>query len=273
MRSEAKSDSLKIGLMLQSYDFWDVGFFMKGVWKRCLRWGERNYGMKFDLKTLYENDIISGRLGNEGFDLLIGPGGSGSWHAQEDYRERIKNYVEKGGSYLGICGDSCFGTRGFVNLSPRLERVFIKQVGRVKHLRPFLSLVDRYTDLGSLDQISRWRIAALVWRLLFSPVNFYFKRTAIPTLKPYVERTVKVNWGFLVATSEGEEGSDIPAPNTDIIYADDWVFPQGSLQGKPAQLSSLHGNGKVILSGLHAELRKRTYDIVIRNILWLVDME
>jgi glutamine amidotransferase-like uncharacterized protein len=273
MKTKTKSDHLTIGLMLQSYDLWDVGFFMKSVWKRCLRWGEKNYGLQFDLKTLYEDDIISGRLKKEGFDILIGPGGSGSWHAHEDYRERIKDYVASGGRYLGVCGDSCFGTLGFANLSPRLERIFIKQVGRIKTLQPFLGLVNRYADLGALDRINGWRIKALALNILFSPVNFYFTETGISTLKPYMKRIIKVNWGFMVATSEGEEGENIPAPNTDIIYADDWVFPQGSLQGKPAQLSSRYGNGKVILTGLHAELRKRTYDIVIRNILWLTDLE
>jgi glutamine amidotransferase-like uncharacterized protein len=100
-----KSNKLKIALMLQSYDLWDISFFMKRVWRSCLKWGEAHYGFRFDLVVLYEDDIISGRLERDGFIILIGPGGSGTWHAKEEFRKRIRDYITNGGNYLGICGD------------------------------------------------------------------------------------------------------------------------------------------------------------------------
>lgn len=238
-----------------------------------MRWGEAHYGFRFDLVVLYEDDIISGRLERAGFDILIGPGGSGTWHTKEEFRERILNYITNGGNYLGICGDGSFGTLGFANLSPRLKKVFINQVGRVKHLETFLGLVNRYTDLSAMDQISCWKIRALAFRILFSPVNFYFTETGISTLKPYAGKTHKVNWAFMIATPGPDDKESMPPANVDIVYADDWVFPKGSLKGKAAQVSSTYGKGRVILTGLHAELRRRTYDIVIRNILWLTNLE
>jgi glutamine amidotransferase-like uncharacterized protein len=61
--------------------------------------------------------------------------------------------------------------------------------------------------------------------------------------------------------------------STDVVYADDWIFPDGSLRGKAAQVSSTFKKGRIILTGLHAELRKKTYDIVMRNLLWLADLQ
>jgi glutamine amidotransferase-like uncharacterized protein len=268
-----KSNKLKIALMFQSYDPWDIGFFMKRVWRSCLKWGEAHYGFRFDLVVLYEDDIISGKLEREGFDVLIGPGGSGTWHAKEEFRERIRNYITSGGNYLGVCGDGSFGTLGFANLSPRLEKVFINQVGRVLRLEPFLGVVNVYTDLSAMEKISNWKIRSLFFRILFSPVNFYFTKTVISTLKPYAGKTLKANWAFMIATPGTDDKERVSPVNVDIVYADDWVFPKGSLKGKAAQVSSTYGKGRVILTGLHAELRRRTYDIVIRNILWLADLE
>jgi len=160
-----------------------------------------------------------------------------------------------------------------VNLTPRLEKVFINQVGRVKRLEPFLGVVNFYTDLSAMDQISCWKIRALAFRILFSPVNFHFTGTGISTLTLYAGKSMKANWAFMIAIpgpGDKERGSPV---NIDIAYADDWVFPNGSLKGKVAQVSSTYGRGRVILTGLHAELRRKTYDIVIRNILWLANLE
>jgi hypothetical protein len=238
-----------------------------------LKWGEAHYDLKFDLTVLWEDDIISGRLERDGFTILIGPGGSGTWHTKREFRERIQEYVMNGGSYLGICGDAPFGTCGFANLSPRLEKVFIKQVGRIPRLEPFLGLVNLYADLSPMEKISKWKIRTLLFRIIFSPVNFYFTDTGIPTFKPYAKRVLKTNWGFLIVSPGSREKENLPPVNIDVIYADDWVFPNGSLRGKAAQVSSTYGKGRVILTGLHAELRRKTYDIVIRNILWLVSLE
>lgn len=271
---QPKSNRLKIALMLQSYDPWDVGFagfLIKRFWKSCLKWGETQYDVRFDVTVLSEDDIISGRLEEENFDILIGPGGSGTWYAKGEFRERIRTYISKGGNYLGVCGDGAFGTLGFKNLSPRLEKIFINQVARVPHLEPYLGIVNVYTDLSAMEKVSNWKIRTLLFRILLFPVNFYFPGTGISTLKTYAKQILKVNWAFMMAVPGDKE--NMPPVNIDVVYADDWIFPNGSLRGKAAQVSTTYGKGRIILSGLHAEFRKRTYDVVIRNILWLANLE
>ncbi|MHC4574292.1 MAG: hypothetical protein ACYS76_09210 [Planctomycetota bacterium] len=263
---------LKIALMLQSYDPWETGFcgsFIKQLWKSCLEWGEKRCNIKFDLTVLSEDDIILGRLEEDGFDVLIGPGGSGTWYAEDELRERIRTYISNGGNYLGVCGDGVFGTLGFTNVSPRLEEVFLRQGAKTPYLEPFLEVANVYTDLSAMEKISDRKLKTLLFRILFSPVNFYFPETGIPTLKAYEKRTLKVNWAFMMAVP-GDKG-DMSVVNIDIVYADDWVFPRGSLKGKAAQVSTTYGKGKIILTGLHAELSKRTYGIVMGNLLWLAN--
>lgn len=274
MTAQFKSNRLKIAIMLQNYDPWNIGFagfLIKRFWKSCLKWGETQYDVRFDVTVLFEDDIISGRLESEGFDVLIGPGGSGTWYAKGEFRERIRVYISKGGNYLGVCGDAAFGTLGFVNLSPRLEKVFVNKVAKAPYLEPFLGVVNVYTDLSPMERISDWKIRTSHFRIFFSPVNFYFSGTGISTLKIYAKQTLKVNWAFMMAVP-GDEESMSPV-NIDIVYDEDWIFPNGSLRGKAAQVSATYRKGRIILSGLHAEFRRRTYDIVMRNILWLANLE
>ena len=271
---EGEQPRLKMALMLQSYDFWDTGFcgsYIKEVWRSCLNWAEEQYNIKFDLTVLSEDDVISGRLEQDGFDVLIGPGGSGTWYAAAELRQSIRTYISNGGNYLGVCGDAAFGTLGFKNVSARLENVFLRQTAKTSSLEPFLGIANVYTDLSAMEKISNWEIRTLLFRILFSPVNVYFPETAIPTLKPYAKSTVKVNWGFMMAVPGDKK--DMSPVKFDTIYADDWVFPKGSLKGKAAQVSATYGKGRIILTGLHAELRRGTYDIVIRNLLWLAGLQ
>jgi len=271
---EVQEPRLKIALMLQSYDFWDTGYcgsILKLLWKSCLEWGEKQCNIKFDLTVLSEDDIISGRLEKDGFDVLIGPGGSGTWYAEAELRERIRTYISNGGNYLGVCGDGAFGTLGFTNVSPRLEEVFLRQGAKAPYLEPFLGVANVYTDLSAMEKLSDRKLRTLLFRILFSPVNFYFPETTIPTLKPYAKRTLKVSWAFMMAIPGDRE--DMSLVNIDVVYADDWVFPRGSLKGKAAQVSTTYGKGRIILTGLHAELNRRTYGVVIRNLLWLSNLQ
>jgi hypothetical protein len=205
---------LKIALMLQSYDPWETGYcgaFIKLLWKSCLEWGEKQCNIKFDLTVLSEDDIISGRLEQDGYDILIGPGGSGTWHAAAELRERIRTYISNGGNYLGVCGDGVFGTLGFTNVSGRLEEVFLRQVAKTPYLEPFLEVANVYTDLSAMEKLSNCKLKTLLLEILFTPVDFYFCETAIPTLKPYAKRTLKVNWAFMMAVPGDKK--DISAVN------------------------------------------------------------
>ncbi|NBT58943.1 hypothetical protein EBT16_09195 [bacterium] len=67
----------------------------------------------FSFETKQPKDLILGDLSSEDPTLLIMPGGE-SWVYLEDLGEQgaanIRNYVESGGSYLGICAGAFYAT-------------------------------------------------------------------------------------------------------------------------------------------------------------------
>jgi hypothetical protein len=67
--------------------------------KACLPEAKR-----FDVATISAKEIRDGGLGK--FDVLIHPGGSGSGQAKalgEEGRQRVRQFVERGGGFVGIC--------------------------------------------------------------------------------------------------------------------------------------------------------------------------
>jgi len=76
-------------------------------------------GKKYMFKThlLEFSDVVGNGLNNKA--LFVAPGGSIYWidqfnHLSEApiFRERLKNFVAKGGGYIGTCGGSCIATLG-----------------------------------------------------------------------------------------------------------------------------------------------------------------
>ena len=60
------------------------------------------------------HDIRGGRL--DEFDVLFVPGGSGSKQAEamgEDGRQKVREFVQSGGGYLGICAGGYLATDGY----------------------------------------------------------------------------------------------------------------------------------------------------------------
>ncbi len=90
---ETANDTAKIAL------FWDKSF----LWGLIAYDTFRELGIDFELLT--SEDVRAGRLA--GFDVLFVPGG---WASDKivalgaEGRERIRDFVSAGGSYLGICG-------------------------------------------------------------------------------------------------------------------------------------------------------------------------
>jgi hypothetical protein len=78
-------------------------------WDQSLVWGlicmETLEGIGVPCHLLSAADIVSGRL--EGYKVLLVPGGWASHKVRalgEEGRDRIKEFIEGGGSYLGFCG-------------------------------------------------------------------------------------------------------------------------------------------------------------------------
>jgi len=59
-------------------------------------------------------DILAGKL--DGFDVLIHPGGSGSKQGNdlgEDGRQQVRQFVNQGGGFLGVCAGAYLATNDY----------------------------------------------------------------------------------------------------------------------------------------------------------------
>ena len=66
---------------------------------------------KYSIQKVKGDDIRHGALDH--FDVAVFPGGSGSGQAKSlepEGREKVRQFVERGGGYLGICGGSYLAT-------------------------------------------------------------------------------------------------------------------------------------------------------------------
>jgi len=55
-------------------------------------------------------DVQSGKLRKLNVDVAIGPGGVGAWRTPPRYRMELRRFIQRGGGFYGICGDSYLGT-------------------------------------------------------------------------------------------------------------------------------------------------------------------
>lgn len=112
-----KSTNIKAAL------FWDEGFF----WSLFARDALLRSGIAFD--AVNSSDIKTGKLG--GYGLLIVPGGWASNKLKAlgpEGSEAVRDFVRRGGGYLGICGGAGLGTSEGIGLvdarrKPLSERV------------------------------------------------------------------------------------------------------------------------------------------------------
>ncbi|MFW9781248.1 MAG: BPL-N domain-containing protein [Candidatus Heimdallarchaeota archaeon] len=73
--------------------------------------------MNATVNYINSQQIKSGYLSN--YDILVMPGGyfvQYSYYLEQSGREEIRQFVESGGSYFGICGGSIFGCYPYLNL-------------------------------------------------------------------------------------------------------------------------------------------------------------
>jgi glutamine amidotransferase-like uncharacterized protein len=85
-----------------------------GAWKLGLRhWKKFLKRYRFSYQTVSPNDILSGALTHDRFSAIVMPGGK-SWIYLEDLGveggEKIRQFVEAGGGYFGICAGAFYAT-------------------------------------------------------------------------------------------------------------------------------------------------------------------
>jgi len=271
--------TIKIGFMLQKCDWMDS--FVKlalAQYKTCLREGEKKYNVDFELRILEDNfnsgAIHNGALEHSDFDVLLGPGGYGSWYTSETYREKIRNFVANGGGYYGICGDSTFG--GFKpEISEEYEKL-IKKLFGIKDVTDMLGIANVRSNItifeemiGDPDDFSMIKMFKLLLQLVTSRVPVRFLRTDITIQEIFFDNTVTLMLGNVPLIDTDETGMS-EVIDIGIFEGYDAPYPN-SIVGGTAIIATAYGAGRVVLSAPHAELtigNSNAYHVFVRNLLW-----
>jgi hypothetical protein len=226
--------------------FWDESFLWGVMACRALR----EAGLPFDI--LRAEDVRSGALSR--YRMIFIPGG---WASNklialgEEGCEKIRLFVEAGGSYLGICGGAGMATDDGIGLMP---------VGR----KPSRQRVPSFSGGVRISPADH-----MIWQGIEEP--------AFTAWWPSQFRIGDHNIRVLAAYDEAQ----LDAFSSDIRVEDGlshgWpvleerygiLLDPARLRGEPAVLEGRCGNGKVILSMLHFDTPgDRNGAVVLRN-LW-----
>ncbi len=233
------------------------------LWEESFLWGLVTYrsftsaGIPFEL--LRSEDILNGDLAN--YVLLVVPGG---WAVQkgktlgEDGRQKIRDFVEAGGNFLGFCG----GAGLALDVPYGLSLLPIRRKKSKKRLVNFSGGVL----LNPLDTTHP------LWKELPPPYEFY---VWWPSQFDLGNNQRVKTIAYYEACGTDFRVSDLAADDIKLWGKKwkDWekiykinLNPE-ILWGEPAIVEGSFGNGKVMLSYVHLDTpQHRTSQIALKNL-------
>ena len=196
------------------------------------------------LTRITTQEILDGQLSE--IDVLIHSGGSGSKQGNdlgEDGRKMIRQYIEQGGGFLGICAGAYLATNDYTWS---------------------LNLIDAKV----LDR-KHWARGTGTVQLELSPSGKKFFQFKKSTLDIYYGQ------GPLLVRREWDDPK-IPNYESLAIYSSEIAkngAPSGIMKGTSAAVRCKYGKGKVFCFSAHPELTDGLHHFIHRVVNWLADDE
>lgn len=193
---------------------------------------------KFHLERVTAEQIRQGALAN--FDVIAQGGGRASLQAEalgDDGKEKIREFLRKGGGYVGICAGA------YLAASDRpyyLRIINARVVDREHWARGGGDVQIRFTDEGKVDL-----------------------RQDAPVVQ------IRYNQGPLLAR---DSQGDLPSYTELAVYETEIAkkgAPEGVMKGTSAMISAPFGNGRVFLSSPHPERTPGLESILQSAVLWV----
>lgn len=193
---------------------------------------------KFHLERVTAEQIRQGVLSN--FDVIAQGGGRASLQAEalgDDGKEKIREFLRKGGGYVGICAGA------YLAASDRpyyLRIINARVVDREHWARGGGDVQIRFTDEGKVD---------------------------LHQESPVVQ--IRYNQGPLLAR---DSHADLPSYTELAVYETEIAkkgAPEGVMKGTSAMISAPFGNGRVFLSSPHPERTPGLESILQSAVLWV----
>ncbi len=196
----------------------------------------------FKLTRITTRDILNGGLSQ--VDVLIHSGGSGSKQGNdlgEEGRKIVRQYVDQGGGFLGVCAGAYLATNDY---SWSLNLIDAKVLDR-KH----------------------WARGMGTVQLELSPSGQELFQIAESTLDIYYGQ------GPLLARREWDDPKT-PDYESLAIYASEIAkngAPSGIMKGTSAAVRCKYGKGKVFCFSAHPELTEGLHHLIPTVVNWLAD--
>ena len=215
------------------------------------------------VERIDNHDVLAGKLNKENYDaLVIGASGRQYFHAiTERWKEKVKNFIYKGGGYLGICGGANIVSKG------------------VEHPETFLDLLINEASLGIVNiyindnQDEEWQY---LWKDTGEdhiPLKTWIDANC-SIFKGYGEKSRLITYGggpgmYLANESDKKLGEVKPIAvyleePMDVAPLHYWIWKNGEWQisgnvttdirGQWAGIETRYGQGKIIIFGHHPEI-------------------
>ncbi len=193
---------------------------------------------KFHLVRVTAEQIRQGALAN--FDVIAQGGGRASLQAEalgDDGREKIREFLRKGGGYVGICAGAYLAA---ADRPYYLRIINARVVDREHWARGGGDVQIRFTDEGKVN---------------------------LRQESPVVQ--IRYNQGPLLAR---DSHADLPSYTELAVYETEIAkkgAPEGVMKGTSAMVSAPFGNGRVFLSSPHPERTPGLESILQSAVLWV----
>jgi hypothetical protein len=192
----------------------------------------------YDVIRVDASDIRDGILNN--IDVLIQPGGSGSKQGkqlEESGRDAIREFIIRGGGYLGVCAGAYLST-SFYDWSLNILNAMV--IDREHWARGSGDVVLKFTEEGKK-----------FFNLDVDTILVQYNQG--PLLNPYIMEDITPY-------------KELASFKTEIAEND---APSGVMIGTTAIAQGIYGNGKVISISPHFEKREEQRIFIEKCIRWL----
>jgi hypothetical protein len=283
--------SLNIAVLLQRWDYMDLllRIFVTPLYHARIVELEETYELHCNLYILWDSwdtgDVQNNKLQELNIHVAFAPGGVGAWHSPLAYREKLTDYIESGGGFLGACGDAYLGTMGAINGSDDFDRV-LNRLFRYDGMTPPLCTAEVLFDLGPFAKhfeakYTHNNLYVLLFLLTFfiSYADVYFPDVFIPFADEYRNHTLRIMESGPPMVASPSTANSIAQGALFIIgtFVDvNSIYDSSLLVGKYAIVASRCGKGRVVLSAVHPEVSLGTPDahrIFAEIIMWLANLD
>lgn len=198
----------------------------------------------FQITRITAAEIQSGKLAE--VDVLVHPGGSGGGQGKalgENGRKAVRDFVNQGGGYLGVCGGAYLATNDY---------------------EWSLNLID-----AKVVDKRHWARGNGPVQLQLSPTGSTFFSYTEPEL------TIEYAQGPLLARPEWDD-PDVPNYESLAIFKTEIALkgaPQGVMARTSAAVRAQYGKGRVFCFSPHPELTDGLHHLIPLTVRWAAGKE